>query len=375
MARTKGTGGITRLEQLPKAKCRRWRVEAADGSGKRHYRRVEGTYSQAERALAWLKAELACPVTDETFGEYAQRWLSMREVAAQTLAKDEVRVRNLCAEFGGMRLPDITRQRVQEGLAAIRDGSNISGRHLTGTTMKGIHGTFNAIMQEAAYDGLIQSNPVATVRPPKVDTPKKSAASIDDVARMLDCLELLPLDGHTVAVRLAVLAGNRRSEIVGYQWDDVEPGRLVVRRSIEGRTGDAKPPKTESGERAIPMLPPLESALMRWRQQQRYQLSVMGIEQTGETPVVTSRDGTRMDAGNLYKWWRRNAPAMFGIDCTLHELRHTFLTLLANSGANAQALKSIAGWANIAMADVYVHADPEADARAMGALGERLLGR
>lgn len=375
MARTKGTGGITRLDKLPKAKCRHWRLEAADGSGKRRFRRFSGTYSQAERALAEFEAELAAPASAETFGEYAAAWLAGREVAAQTLARDDVRVRTLCGAFGDMRLSDIGRRDVQAGFAAIRDGENLSGRVLSGSTMKGMHTAMGQIMQEAVYDGLISSNPVATVRAPKRDTPKKKAASMEDVARMLDCLELLPLDGHTVAVRLAVLAGNRRGEIVGYQWDDVEPGRLVVRRSIEHRTGRAKAPKTESGVRVVPMLPPLEATLGRWRAEQRYQLSAMGIEQTGETPVVTAGNGARMDAGNLYKWWRANSGRLFGIECTLHELRHTFLTMLANSGANAQAVKSIAGWANIAMADVYVHADVDADARAMDGLGRRLLER
>lgn len=374
MARSKGTGGITRLEKLPKAKCRKWRL-AVVADGKRRERRFEGTYSQAETALKRFKEELSRPAPAETFGEYARAWLALREVSAQTMRRDEVRVRNLEHAFGDMRLADIRRQDVQAGIASIRDGENLSGRRLTGTTMNGIFSTFKQIMQEAVYDGLIGSNPVATVRPPKIDTAKKKAVSVDDVARMLDCLEMLPLDGYTVAVRLAVLAGNRRGEIVGYQWDDVEPGRLVVRRSVNSRTGSVKEPKTESGRRSIPMLPPLEATLARWREVQRYRLAVLGIEQTGETPVVTSRDGTRLDASNLYRWWRKNAPEMFGIDCTLHELRHTFLTMLANSGATAQSVKSIAGWANISMADVYVHTDEGADARAMEGLGERLLGR
>lgn len=375
MARSKGTGGITRLEQLPKAKCRKWRLEAVDGSGKRRYRKFQGTYAQAEAALRRFEAELARPVSAETFSEYAAEWLAMREVSGQTAARDSIRVRNLERAFGDMCLSDIRRQDVQAGIASIRDGGNLSGRRLSGTTMNGIFSTFKQIMQEAMYDGLIESNPAATVRPPKVDTAKKKAVPIDDVARMLDHLEMLPLDGYTVAVRLAVLAGNRRGEIVGYQWDDVEPGRLVVRRSINSRTGVAKAPKTESGHRRIPMLPPLEATLSRWREVQRYRLAVLGIEQTGETPVVTSRDGTRLDSSNLYRWWKRNAPELFGIDCTLHELRHTFLTMLANSGATAQSVKSIAGWSSIAMADVYVHTDEEADALAVEGLGDRLLSR
>ena len=56
----------------------------------------------------------------------------------------------------------------------------------------------------------------------------------------------------------------------------------------------------------------------------------------------------------------------------MHELRHTFITLLANSGASAQAVKSLAGWSNIAMADTYVHADEGADRQAFEAMERRL---
>ena len=104
-------------------------------------------------------------------------------------------------------------------------------------------------------------------------------------------------------------------------------------------------------------------------------LAALGIEQGDGTPVVTSAAGTRLDSSNLYRWWRKNGPALFGIDCSLHELRHTFLTMLGNSGASAAALKSIAGWSSLAMADVYVHRDEDADADAVRMLESRLSAR
>ena len=61
------------------------------------------------------------------------------------------------------------------------------------------------------------------------------------------------------------------------------------------------------------------------------------------------------------------------MSCTLHGLRHTFLTYLAADG-NAFAVKNIAGWSKISMADVYVHDDEEANAKSMQTFERRIGG-
>ena len=108
MARSKGEGGITRLEDKPKANCRLWRLKAVDWGGKTRYRRFHGTYSQAEAAMRRFKAELASPMSDETFGAYSQRWLDRRrrggEISGQTLSENEVELRRLRMEFGDLPL-------------------------------------------------------------------------------------------------------------------------------------------------------------------------------------------------------------------------------------------------------------------------------
>lgn len=377
MARSKGEGGITRLEDKPKARCRRWRLEANDCAGKRRFRRFDGTYSQAEKAARAFAAEVAAHVSMETFAEYSERWLDRRkssgELAVQTLSENEVELRRLRMEFGDLPLLAIDRSRVVDGLASIKGGNNPSGRALSGTTMAKTYTTMRMVMREAQLDGLIDANPLDLVRPPKRDTPEKQALPFDQVRRALAMLESLPLDAHTVAVRLMLLAGLRRSEAVGLEWRDVRGGMVFVSRSVAERTGEVKEPKTAAGVRAVPMLPQLASSLEAWRVAQASQLSLIGIEQSPETPVVTSAVGTRMRAQNLARWWKRHMSEI-GVDCRPHELRHTFLTMLANSGANAAALTSIAGWSSIEMAGVYVHDDMEANEAAVGLLENRFEG-
>lgn len=377
MARSKGEGGITRLEDKPKAKCRLWRLKAVDWSGKTRYRRFRGTYSQAEAAMRAFKAEISAPVSDETFGSYSEKWLERRrrggEIASQTLMENEVELKRLRMEFGELPLQAIDRSRVVDGLASIKGGNTPSGRRLSGTTMAKTYTTMRMVMREAQMDGIIDANPLDLVKPPKRDTPEKRALPFDQVRRAVALLDSLPLDAHTVAVRLMLLGGLRRSEAVGLEWRDVRNGMLFVSRSVAERTGEVKEPKTAAGMRAVPMLPQLESSLEEWREAQAGILRYLGIEQTGATPIVTSATGTRMRAQNLERWWRRHMSEV-GVDCRPHELRHTFLTMLANSGANAATLTSIAGWSSIEMASVYVHDDIEANEAAVGMLERRFEG-
>lgn len=374
MARTKGTGGITRLEKLPKAKCRKWRLDVKR-NGKTVSRRFNGTYSMAERALAAFEAELDAPEPCSlTFREYAWRWHGRREAsgdfAVQTMAVEASNLERLCHAFGDMKLGEIGREDVQDGMAAIKGGDNPTGRALSGTTMNKAFAVMRQVMGEAVLSDLIPKNPTDGLRRPKRDTPEKRAIPFDDVRRFLALLEARPLDGHTVALRLMVLAGLRRSEVVGLEWRDVGGGMVRVRRSVAELTGEVKETKSAAGTRSVPMLPQLETALGAWKVEQASKLACVGVPQTPGTPVVSSDAGTRMAAQNLWRWWDKTKPEL-GVDCTLHELRHTFLTMLANSGASAQALKSMAGWSSIDMANTYVHDDAEANAAAVASLSAR----
>lgn len=299
MPQPKGEGSIIRLEGTSKADCRLWRLRFNMDDGTRREKRFRGSHTAARRELERFRSQLKSPQEEKppcpTFAEYSAHWLELRrqsgDVRAQTLMKDDTRVRNLCCYFGEMRLDEITRDRVKTGIAAIRGGENLSGRVLKGSTMNDMHGCFRQIMQEAAYDGIIPANPVSTVKPPRKDTPKKKALSLEEFLDFARKLDLMPLDGHTMGVRLCVMCGLRRGEAVGLDWGAVYPDHIRVVQAVEAKTGRVAPTKTENGVRAVPLMPPIAQALARWREMQAFALHGMGIEQTPETPVVTSHGG------------------------------------------------------------------------------------
>jgi integrase len=64
-------------------------------------------------------------------------------------------------------------------------------------------------------------------------------------------------------------------------------------------------------------------------------------------------------------WWCRNRKK-FGVDCTIHDLRHAFLTSLALQGISPAVIQRIAGHSSPMMAlQLYTHVCLEDQRRAM----------
>lgn len=78
-----------------------------------------------------------------------------------------------------------------------------------------------------------------------------------------------------------------------------------------------------------------------------------------------------MHPAGLGRWWYRHRAA-FGLEgWTLHELRHTFLTLAAKKGVHPSIMQKLAGHstARITM-EIYTHANMEDKRAAMNSLQE-----
>lgn len=365
----KGKGSVIRAENKEKRKCRHWFIQFNTEEGVVRSR-YTGTYSDACEELERRKAELEMADLSTTFREYALKWLKRRErsgeIATSTLDKERRIITKLCKEFSDMRLIDMTPEIAVEGLLNIKEDGNYSG-----TYMNGIHVKMKTILEDAVDNGYINRNPLAKVKAPKTDTKERTSLSTETVSEFLSLLSQAPLDSHTIGVRIAVLAGLRRGELVGLIWDDFEDGVLKVRRSVTERM-EVKSPKTLRGIRNIPLPQMLIDDLNEWQRIQERYLRSIGIKQTLNTPIIVNEIGSMMHPQNLNRWWRQNRDRFGCEGIVLHELRHTYLTILANSGAPSKTLQTLAGWSDIKMANIYVHRDETIDKQSVRKLDDLL---
>ena len=108
------------------------------------------------------------------------------------------------------------------------------------------------------------TNPLLGVSLPAVRGKRDTIATPIEAERLLAALE--PID--RVAWALAFYAGLRLGELRGLRWRDVDlkpPGTITVTRSYCNRSGRMVRPKSDAGERSVPMAGRLRTILLEHR--------------------------------------------------------------------------------------------------------------
>lgn len=156
------------------------------------------------------------------------------------------------------------------------------------------------------------------------------ASATNDRIRRGDPRWLIPL------IRFAVETGLRRGEIVNLRWEDVllDKARMLVRN----RDGF----KTKSGsDRSVP----LSTAAMRILDE---------LPRTHELVFVTS-SGRPIYPNYLARLFRKYASDLGLHDTSIHALRHTACSRLADRGVPVDVIRRFAGHSSIMVTMKYMH--------------------
>ena len=165
--------------------------------------------------------------------------------------------------------------------------------------------------------------------------------------------------GIHLATMLALHAGLRDKEIRTLQWCRVDLTRRII---TVGET------KTAAGTgRTIPMNHELYSAFTEYS---KWYTGRFGCAETGWYVFPFGRtwaqDPTRPQTTLKTAW--RNTRSMANVVGRFHDARHTFVTVLAESGAGDQVIQDLAGHVSRDMVKHYSHIRTEAKRRAVAAL-------
>ena len=168
-------------------------------------------------------------------------------------------------------------------------------------------------------------------------------------------------------VLLAGSAGLRRGEVIALRWCDVDfaRGQLDVRVNLWRRVEDS----TKGGKgRIVPLTPELADALRALRKGRR----VLAVD--GDARVLPGLTPRRV-RNWLARAERRAGLAVGtaravrdGASGGIHRLRHTFCSHLAMAGVPAMAIKELAGHADLATTQRYMHLSPSNRSAAVAAL-------
>lgn len=344
---------LERLEDKPNARCRKWKLIVSRGSGDgrcRHTRRFAGTYREAREALACFEDELgeSANTPSETLPDYMRRWSATRVAAGMIEKKTGMSYEwaaNALEPHLPMPIEQVTAGAVEDALAKLRAGETPSGRNMSGTGLRDAFRLAKAALAAANRDGLIPANPLNGVRPPAASKGERKAMRPEDAAALID--RLSAESTHEFALSVLLRTGMRAGECLGVLWSDVRPEGIVVRRSVT---------KTDAGVRTIPLDEPARAFLEVRRMIVEDTLAKASATMDGTERLCCTEDGRPLSYNALNLWWERHR-ASYGLDgWVLHELRHTYLTNLAQANVHPRVMQRLAGHSCMQTTmEIYTH--------------------
>jgi len=360
--RSRGDGGLYWSETR-----QRWIAEATIGytpAGKRITRKGSGkTKTEAKNKLKEVLRDhedgLAIAPQNFTVADAVNDWL------AYGLTTQSVNTRknysNLCAThiipgLGARKLRDLRADDVDRWLAG-------RAKTLSTRTLRILYSLLNRVVTRAMAREKVKRNVVPLCSVPKGQPGRPSKAlTLDQAKAVLSAAERSRLHAYVV---LSLLTGARTEELRALTWKHVDlegrlegdppiPPSVQVWRSVR-TDGDTK---TKKSRRSLAMPIRCVKALHLLQEER-----VQDREQAGERwqdrdLVFSTRTGGPLDASNVRAAFRRIV-RLAGLppkDWTPRELRHSFVSLLSDSGVRIEDIADLCGHAGTAVTEqVYRH--------------------
>jgi integrase len=305
-----------------------------------------------------------------TVGVYLREWLDQivsRRVRPNTLAAYTFNVeRYLVPGLGDRKLGRLTAREVRLFL----DSLERSGHGAR--TIRYVHATLRAALEEATREELIEKNVAKLVRPPTTPRQERHPLSVDGIRTFLSATREDRL--HALFIVIALL-GLRRSEALGLHWRDVDlgAGTLTVQRGLHRVAGGLQlmDTKTARSRRTIPLPDPVRQALSAHRAVQEQERLELGPLWPGSPFVFTTPIGTPIDPDNCSKLVQRALRNAGVRPVRMHDFRHGCVSVLLALGVPPRTVMEIAGHSALEMTmNVYAQVTMDDKRVALDRLGE-----
>lgn len=337
------------VEQLPSGRYRalyrspdgRKRQVKGTFAGKREAQRAAIAAEGAAQARDWKSPEAA----KRTWGEWCDEWWPTRGVEESTARRQLTqRIKHIDDRWRDVPLAEITREDLRAWAV-----STMREKHLSKASVQKLTLMMSASFTAAIDKGILTANPAARLRLSAAKINNNRYLTGEEAVRLLNSFKR-PLDVAIVATLLG--AGLRWGEAAGLQISRVDLRRkqLLVSEVWDSTARRLKAYPKDAHWRPVP-IPDWTLAEMK---------GCIGARRSGY--VFESERGAVVDYSN----WRQKrwlpAIALAGLaPLRIHDLRHTYASMLIQSGMSLAEVGQLLGHADPSTTQIYAHLlDPNA---------------
>ena len=329
-------------------------------SGKRIVRRASGrTKTEAKNKLKELIREhddgLAAAPRSYTVADAVTDWLDygLSGRSSNTIETGRILAnQHVIPALGARKLSELSAEDVDRWLAE-------KAQTLSTSTLQRIRSILSRALARAQARDKVKRNVVLLCATPsgKVGRPSK-ALSLAEAESLLRAAEGSTMGAYVV---LSLLTGARTEELRALTWSHVDldgdphatppvPPHIMVWRSVRAG-GDTK---TRKSRRTLALPLRCVSELRAHRTRQAAARHLAGDRWKDNDLVFASEAGTPLDAANVRRGFRRivDAAGLTAKDWTPRELRHSFVSLLSDSGVPIEQISRLVGHSGTAVTEL-----------------------
>jgi integrase len=335
---------------------KRWTAEITIGyssSDRRIVRKARATTkTAAQRKLKEMLRDhedgLAIGPQNLTVANAVQDWLEFGLTRRDPATAKKCRIladRHIIPELGARKLRELSADDVDRWLA-------IKAKSLSTDTLRQLRSILKRAVARAQARDKVKRNVVLLCDVPSGRPGRPSKAfNLDQAEAVLDAAAGTAMYAYIV---LSILMGARTEELRALTWDHVDlegnltanppiPPSIMVWRSVRAG-GDTK---TRQSRRTLALPARCVQALAFQRDYQNRQRNAAGPKWHEHGLVFASAVGTQRSANNVLRSFRAivTRAGINGADWTPREMRHSFVSLLSDSGLPIDNIARLVGHA------------------------------
>jgi integrase len=356
------------------------RVDGIDTETGKHRPRQLGTFASrrsAQSAATRLAASGEAGVERSgTVGHLVEQWVASRvDVSSKTRAQYEWAAGHIKQGLGAIRVNQLGRDDIACWLDGLAKGGQLSRRSIQLIRM-----VLRAALADAVEAGELRRSPAARVGLPrrvaKPDRQREAEAWTEE--QLQHFLASIAEHRWAAGVRLCVLYGLRRSELLGLRWSDVDlrKGTVQIARAlveVHGRP-EWSDGKNTRARRTIPIDPSMTKTLVAHRRFQAEERLAAGTRWVDNDLVIATKTGKPVAPGSFDATLDRLVAAAAVPRLTSHGLRHTAATQMVRHATDVGEIRAAAdllGHSPDMLMRTYAHALPESIRTVTEKIGQR----
>jgi len=283
-------------------------------------RALDGQNFAAERAARRKSPTLA--------GFVEERYLPYVKTYKRSWQTDESLLKNhLLPAFGNRKMDSLTKRELQEFFGTLAQSFKPSTVNRVLIVLRYIYN--QAIRWETMG---VSSNPTATIRLLKENNQKERFLDLEEAKRLYKavCESENPL--LRFIIPMLILTGARKTEVLRARWQDFDLARRNWRIPIS-KSGSAR--NVPLGDGAVDVLTQIpRQPLCEW---------------------VFANPKTMLPFTSIFSAWNAARGRAGLADVRIHDLRHSFASLLVNEGRSLYEVQRILGHSQIRTTQRYAH--------------------